>query len=108
MKPTTPMRFIRVFHRWSGISLILIISLKILSGLSAAGRIMTIPVSQAYALHFAAWLDVPLLLLFYFHALYGLFKIIQGKIQNKVLLFWCTNIIGVLLFVWSILFIYMI
>jgi succinate dehydrogenase/fumarate reductase cytochrome b subunit len=108
MKNTTPMRFIRVFHRWSGISLILIVALKILSGLSAAGRIMFLPVSRAYALHLTAWLDVPLLLLFYFHALYGLYKIMQGKIQKKVLLFWCANIIGLLLFVWSIVFIYII
>ena len=108
MKPTTPMRFIRVFHRWSGVLLIFIVGLKIVSGLSAAGQIMLLPVSGAYSLHLSAFLDTPLLFLFYFHALYGLFKIFQGKIQKKVLIFWFTNVIGLLLFAWSILVIYFI
>ena len=108
MKPTTPVRFIRVFHRWSGVLLIFIVGIKIVTGLNAAGQILMLPRAGSHSLHLSASLDVPLLFLFYFHSLYGLFKIFQSKIQKKVMIFWCTNAVGILLFIWSVLVIYLI
>lgn len=107
MDQTKPVKFVRIYHRWSGIGLILVLTIKTLSGLGAAGRIGMIPASLV-RLHFSEWVDVPMFFLLLSHALYGLFKIFQTRVTNKVVFFWWTNIIGLILFFLSIVFIYII
>ncbi|MBN1782944.1 hypothetical protein JW948_17555 [bacterium] len=108
MKPASTAVFIRIFHRWSGLLLILFTGLKILSGFVIAGRIQLFGASAGYRIHYAAWIDVPLLFLFIMHAMYGLLKIVQGRITSKTAAFAVASISGVLLFLISLIFIYFI
>lgn len=107
MKPATPIQFVRSFHRWSGVLLILLIGLKMISGFNAAGQIQWMPVSLAYRLHYAVWIDIPLMFLFIAHAFYGLYKMVQTQKTNRVSLFWWTNGIILLVFALSALAFYL-
>jgi hypothetical protein len=98
MKQSEPNQIVRILHRWSGMLLIVVILIKILSGWSAVGYPGKVPAQ----FHVTFWVDVPLLFLFILHALYGIFKIIQAPVKNKVLLFMSLNILGLLLFIGSL------
>lgn len=108
MKSTTLIQIVRHFHRWSGIALILLVGAKILTGFNAAGNIQILPISRAYQFHLSIFIDILLLFLFIGHALYGLFKMVQGKVKNKVMVFLWMNVIGLLIFSLSIVFVYFI
>ena len=98
---------IRIFHRWSGIALIVFLALKMLSGYSMTGQMGVFVQEVGYRIHFSAWVDAPLLFLFTFHALYGILKILlSAGLKNKKGAFLIVNVMGAVLFVLSILFIY--
>ena len=109
MEKFSPIVFVRLFHRWSGIFLILFVGLKILSGYVAAGNIEVLSQEMAYRIHYALWIDIPLLFLFIFHSLYGLFKIINPYVgKNKITVFWIITSLAIVLFLVALIFIYMI
>jgi succinate dehydrogenase/fumarate reductase cytochrome b subunit len=87
------------FIRFSGPLLLILVGLKILSGYSSIGKIQGIP--WLSDLHFNKALDLFLLFLFIFHALYGLrlFLIDFGMVKREKLLFWIFTIISAGLFV---------
>ena len=89
------------FIRFSGPLLFVLVGLKILSGYSLTGKITG--VSWLPGLHESRTLDFALLLLFIFHALYGLrlFLIDLGMVKKEKILFWASTIISVALFVFS-------
>ncbi|MBN2103118.1 hypothetical protein JW835_03660 [bacterium] len=103
MKSAMLIRFVRSFHRLSGILLIVLVGIKMWTGFAMVGTIQWIPRSQAYLIHFAVWIDIPLLFLFIGHAVYGLFNIIKTKIENRVWLFWWMTCIGLLIFIASVM-----
>jgi succinate dehydrogenase/fumarate reductase cytochrome b subunit len=82
------------FLRFSGPLLFIVVGLKILSGYSLTGRIGGIP--WLSGLHENRALDLSLLVLFIFHALYGLrlFLIDLGMINRERLLFWIFTILS--------------
>jgi len=84
---TAQASIIRIFHRWSGLILILLVGLKILSGYRL------IPFR-----HVTVWVDIPLVFFFIFHASYGLLKIRMVRLQKKNQAFLFTNIIGGFIF----------
>ncbi|MBN1895315.1 hypothetical protein JW906_12510 [bacterium] len=96
--------FIRVFHRWSGIILILLVGAKILSGFSLAGSVSLFSERLASQLHFSRWVDIPLLFGFLFHAVYGIVKIASARMSRKALFFWIMSVLGLLLFIASLFF----
>jgi len=106
MKQTTPVQIVRNFHRWSGILLIFLVGIKILTGFNAAGNISLLSVSLAYQLHYAVLIDVSLLFFFISHAVYGLFKMVSGKSANKIKLFWLMTAAIFVLFIFAVVFIY--
>ncbi len=89
------------FVRFSGPLLFILVGLKILSGFSSVGRIQG--ASWLSALHINRTLDLGLLFVFIFHALYGfrLFLIDLGMVEREKLLFWASTIISAGLFIFS-------
>jgi succinate dehydrogenase/fumarate reductase cytochrome b subunit len=89
------------FIRFSGPLLLILVGLKILSGYSLVGKIQGI--SWLTNLHLNKTLDLLLLFIFIFHALYGLrlFLIDFGMVKREKLLFWAFTIISAGLFIFS-------
>jgi len=89
------------FVRFSGPLLVILVGLKILSGYSLVGRIQG--ASWLSTLHSNRALDVVLLFVFIFHALYGLrlFLIDLGMVKKEKALFWTSTIISAGLFIFS-------
>jgi succinate dehydrogenase/fumarate reductase cytochrome b subunit len=89
------------FIRFSGPLLLILVGLKILSGYSLVGKMDGI--SWISGLHQNRALDVLLLFVFIFHALYGLrlFLIDLGMVKKEKLLFWAFTIVSAGLFVFS-------
>jgi succinate dehydrogenase/fumarate reductase cytochrome b subunit len=77
------------------------VGIKILSGYSLVGKIQGI--SWLTNLHLNKTLDLLLLFVFIFHALYGLrlFLIDLGMVKQEKVLFWTFTIISAGLFVFS-------
>ena len=90
--------------RFSGPLLLILVGLKILSGYSLVGRIRG--VSWLSNLHIDRTLDLLLLFVFIFHALYGLrlFLIDFGMVKKEKVLFWASTIISAGLFVFSYIY----
>jgi len=88
------------FVRFSGPLLLILVGLKILSGYSLVGRIQ---VSWLSNLHINKTLDLFLLFIFIFHALYGLrlFLIDLGMVKQEKVLFWAFTVVSAGLFVFS-------
>ena len=88
------------FIRLSGPLLLILVGLKILSGYSLVGRIQS---SWLPNLHINKTLDLLLLFVFIFHALYGLrlFLIDLGMVKHENILFWVFTIVSAGLFVFS-------
>jgi succinate dehydrogenase/fumarate reductase cytochrome b subunit len=107
MKETTPAVFIRLFHRWSGLALILFIALKLVSGFRLSGAIGFPGESTANWMHFSRWVDIPLVFFFIFHATYGVLKVLMARgVQKKVRAFAIANAVAILLFLSCVVFVY--
>lgn len=92
------------FIRFSGPLLLILVGVKILSGYALIGRIAG--VSWLSDLHQNRALDILLLFLFIFHALYGLrlFLIDLGMMKKERSLFWILTILSAGLFVVSYIY----
>jgi hypothetical protein len=86
------------FIRFSGPLLFVLVGLKILSGYSLTGKFTGVPWLPGF--HENRTLDFLLILLFIFHAFYGLrlFLIDIGMMRRERLLFWTSTFLGVGLF----------
>ena len=82
------------FIRFSGPVLFILLGFKVLSGYALVGKISAVP--WLSSLHQDPILDVSLLTLFIFHALYGLrlFLIDLGLMRQESLLFWASTIVS--------------
>jgi len=89
------------FIRFSGPLLLILVGLKILSGYALVGKIEG--TSWLSTLHQNRILDILLLVVFIFHALYGLrlFLIDLGMMRHERILFWTFSIISIVAFVFS-------
>jgi succinate dehydrogenase/fumarate reductase cytochrome b subunit len=92
------------FIRFSGPVLFVLVGLKILTGYALVGRVPGL--SWLSRLHESRTLDVFLLFLFIFHALYGLrlFLIDLGMLKRERLLFWAATIVSAVLSIFSYLY----
>ena len=91
------------FVRFSGPLLLILVGLKILSGYSLVGRIQASWLSN---LHINKTLDLLLLFIFIFHALYGLrlFLIDLRMVKQERVLFWAFTVASAGLFVFSYIY----
>jgi succinate dehydrogenase/fumarate reductase cytochrome b subunit len=89
------------FIRFSGPLLLILVGLKILSGYALVGKIEG--TSSLSTLHQNRILDILLLVVFIFHALYGLrlFLIDLGMMRHERILFWTFSIISIVALVFS-------
>jgi succinate dehydrogenase/fumarate reductase cytochrome b subunit len=93
MAKMIPAEWIRLFHRWSGLALILFVGLKIVTGFTSTGAFRLFSEETAIRLHAALWTDIPLVLLFVFHSSYGILKMAMARgIRNKPRALALTNI----------------
>jgi hypothetical protein len=107
MKETTPAVVIRMFHRWSGLLLILLVGDKLISGLRLSGAIHFPGESAANWMHFSHWVDVPLIFLFIFHSTYGILKMLMSRgVQKKVRAFVIANAVALVLFAVCVRFVF--
>lgn len=98
--------FVWLFHRISGILLFILIGLQIVTGYVLNGELKS-PWEKAFAsVHRIQAINLLILFLFIFHALYGLRTIlIDLGIKKEKYLFWFFTILGVLVFCGSAYFI---
>ena len=109
MNMKKPGVIIQWFHKWSGIPLIVLIVLKIISGYAGEGNVVFISPQTGYLIHASAWVDVPLLFLFILHAAYGILKnITRFETRNKPVVFWTTTILALIVFFVAVCFIFII
>jgi succinate dehydrogenase/fumarate reductase cytochrome b subunit len=89
------------FIRFSGPILFVLVGQKVLSGYAVVGRAPGL--SWLSPLHESRLLDVLLLILFIFHAFYGLrlFLIDLGMVKHERHLFWSATIVSAVLLVFS-------
>lgn len=93
------------FLRFSGPLLLILVGLKILSGYALVGRING--VFWLSRLHEDRTLDLLLLFVFVFHALYGLrLFLIDLGVRQERFLFWMCTIMGSLILAFSYLYLY--
>ena len=94
------------FIRFSGPLLFVLVGLKILSGYAMVGRFGG--PSWLSSLHLNRGLDISILFLFLFHALYGLrlFLIDLGMMKREGFLFWVSSIVSAALFLFSYLYLF--
>ncbi len=92
------------FLRFSGPLLLVVVGLKLLSGYALTGKVTAPP--WLSGLHESRVLDVLLLFLFIYHALYGLrlFLIDLGMVKRESLLFWAATLVSTGLLVVSYVF----
>ena len=100
--------FVWVFHRISGVILILLIGFKFLTGFGIDKHFGQDTVEFWRALHNNTASNILLLFLFIYHSLYGLRTIIfdLGYKKEKVL-FWAFSLFGFVLFVSVSLYFYL-
>jgi len=109
MEPRAQAAFVRSFHKYSGLLLILLVSLKLFSGFESYQKFGLLPGVQALRWHTRVWIDLPLTLLFLFHASYGILKIfILRGIANRPRAFALANLLPGLLFLLILIFMYVV
>jgi len=109
MKPQARAAFVRNFHKYSGLLLILLVSMKLFTGFESREKFGLLPAIGAMRLHTLTWIDLSLTLLFLFHASYGIFKIFLVRgISKRARAFVLTNLVPGVLFLLVFLFVYLV
>lgn len=89
-----------MFHRVSGVLLILLLSLKFVTGFGLSEHFGQDAIETSRGLHSNIVLDLLLLFLFIFHTAYGIRTIVFDLgVRKEKQLFWGATIIGAVLFV---------
>lgn len=109
MGPRAQAAFVRNFHKYSGLLLILLVSLKLLTGFETQQKLGLLPGVLALRWHTRLWIDLPLTALFLFHASYGLFKIFLVRgIVNRARAFAFANVVPGLILLLLLIFMFVI
>ena len=91
--------FVWVFHRASGLLLILLVGVQIVSGFCQASTTGGELVQAVAKLHDHALLVCLLVFLFIFHSLYGIRTILMDLgLRREKTLFWASTLLGTVLF----------
>ena len=88
--------FVWVFHRISGLLLIVLLSIQLLTGFFQAGESSS---ELAMTLHSHAVLNCLIVFFFVFHSLYGIRTILMDLgLGREKLFFWSANVLGLVIF----------
>lgn len=91
--------FVWVFHRISGLLLILLVGLQIVTGFSQANSTETDIAQVAAKLHNHPLLICLLVFLFTFHSLYGVRTILMDVgLRREKAVFWGATLLGIVFF----------
>ena len=92
--------FVWIFHRVSGVLLIFLLLLQLVTGFFQASTSNSDLVVAMAKLHEHAVLNCLMVFLLVFHSLYGIRTILMDLgLGREKLLFWCSNALGLLIFV---------
>jgi len=92
--------FVWVFHRVSGLLLIVLIGVQLITGFVQATPAAPATIKSAAALHQHEALVCLLVFLFIFHSLYGIRTILMDLgMRRERSLFWACTAVGLLLYV---------
>ncbi len=92
--------FVWVFHRVSGLLLILLLSIQLTTGFFQASTSNSELVATMAGLHKHGVLNCLMVFLFVYHSLYGIRTILMDLgLGREKLLFWCANALGLAIFV---------
>jgi len=92
--------FVWIFHRISGILLIFLLPLQLLTGFFQASSSNSEAVRAVAGLHKYPALNYLLVFLIVFHALYGVrTMLLDLGVKREKLLFWVCTVLGIILFV---------
>ncbi len=92
--------FVWVFHRVSGLLLILLLSIQLSTGFFQASTSNSDLVATMAGLHKHVVLNCLMVFLFVYHSLYGIRTILMDLgLGREKLLFWCANVLGLAIFV---------
>src|SRR3989339_1308559 len=93
--------FVWIFHRVSGLLLIVLMGLKIYTGFGILGKYGEKLIEPMRVLHHHMLLDTLIIGLFIYHALYGLRTcLIDLGMRGEKMLFWIFTIAGTIVFIW--------
>ena len=91
--------FVWVFHRVSGVLLIVLLSLQLFTGFFQASTSSHEAVATVAALHKHAVVNCLMVFLFIFHSLYGIRTILMDLgLGREKLLFWSFSALGLVIF----------
>jgi succinate dehydrogenase cytochrome b556 subunit len=91
--------FVWIFHRVSGVLLILLMLFQVSTGLAVASPSSAELAKTMAGLHKHATVNCLLVFLFVFHSLYGLRTILLDLgLKREKLLFWIATVLGTVLF----------
>jgi succinate dehydrogenase/fumarate reductase cytochrome b subunit len=91
--------FVWLFHRISGIALILLMAVKMATGLATAGRMGPQIQNSVGLWHQAKVLDIPILFFFLYHAFYGLRTMwLDLGLGHEKAVFWSATVAAAGLF----------
>jgi succinate dehydrogenase/fumarate reductase cytochrome b subunit len=92
--------FVWIFHRVSGVLLIVLMGLKIYTGFGILGKYGEKAIEPMRALHHHVLVDSLIIGLFIYHALYGLRTcLIDLGLRGEKQLFWIFTVAGTILFI---------
>jgi succinate dehydrogenase cytochrome b556 subunit len=92
--------FVWVFHRVSGVLLIVLLSLQLFTGFFQASTSNSDAVATIAGLHKHAVVNCLMVFLFIFHSLYGIRTILMDLgLGREKLLFWSLSALGLVIFV---------
>ncbi len=91
--------FVWIFHRVSGLVLIVLIGFKIVTGYGILGRYGASSIESMRLMHRSPLLDLLVAGLFVYHALYGLRTcLVDLGIRGEKIMFWLFTFLGAVLF----------
>lgn len=84
--------FVWLFHRVSGLALIVLMTVKVATGLASAGRMGPGMQNSLGLWHQARVLDIPLLFFLIYHGLYGLrTMLLDLGVRHEKAVFWSAT-----------------
>ena len=91
--------FVWIFHRVSGLILIVLLAFKIITGYAILGYFGETAIEMMRDWHRAVSIDLLTVGLFIYHALYGVRTcLIDMGLPKEKLLFWIMTVLGTILF----------
>ncbi len=100
--------FVWIFHRVSGLILMVLIGFKIVTGYGILGRYGAPSIESMRLMHRSVLLDLLVVGLFIYHALYGLRTcLVDLGMRAEKIMFWSFTILGGMIFAliaWFLIF----